>query len=157
MCKALCQVLGMDLIPTLKHFIVSRRILCHMLQKGSVGYLAQLHAKLLQSSSTLCDLDCSPPGSSVWDSPGKNTGVGCHFLLQGIFQTQGSNPDLLRLSCIGRWVLYHQLHLGSLSVILPTSNSFSSLLSPYTHTHTHTHTPTHSLSPQSVKRADVTT
>ena len=32
-----------------------------------------------------------------WDSPGKNTGVGCHFLLQGIFLTQGSNPSLLHL------------------------------------------------------------
>ena len=30
-----------------------------------------------------------------WDSPCKNTGVGCHFLLQGIFPTQGSNPHLL--------------------------------------------------------------
>ena len=41
-----------------------------------------------------CELvDCSPPGSS--DFPGKNTGVGCHFLLQGIFSTQGSNPYLL--------------------------------------------------------------
>ena len=30
-----------------------------------------------------------------WDSPGKSTGVGCHFLLQGIFLTQGSNPGLL--------------------------------------------------------------
>ena len=29
-----------------------------------------------------------------WDSPGKNTGVGCHFLLQGIFLTQESNPGL---------------------------------------------------------------
>ena len=29
-----------------------------------------------------------------WDSPGKNTGVGCHFLLQGIFLTQGSNLGL---------------------------------------------------------------
>ena len=29
------------------------------------------------------------------DSPGKSTGVGCHFLLQRIFPTQGSNPDLL--------------------------------------------------------------
>ena len=29
-----------------------------------------------------------------WDSPGKNTGVGCHFLLRGIFPTQGSNPSL---------------------------------------------------------------
>ena len=30
-----------------------------------------------------------------WDFPGKNTGVGCHFLLQGIFPNQGSNPGLL--------------------------------------------------------------
>ena len=30
-----------------------------------------------------------------WRFPGKTTGVGCHFLLQGIFQTQGSNPCLL--------------------------------------------------------------
>ena len=30
-----------------------------------------------------------------WDFPGKNTGVGCHFLLQGIFSTQGLNPPLL--------------------------------------------------------------
>ena len=32
-----------------------------------------------------------------WDSPGKNTGVGCHFLLQGILPTQVSNPRLSRL------------------------------------------------------------
>ena len=32
-----------------------------------------------------------------WGSPGKNTGVGCHGLLQGIFPTQGSNPHLLNL------------------------------------------------------------
>ena len=38
-------------------------------------------------------MDCSPPSS--WDFPGKNTGVGCHALLQGIFPTQGSNPRLL--------------------------------------------------------------
>ena len=31
-----------------------------------------------------------------WDSPGENTGVGCHFLLQGIFLTQGWSPHLLR-------------------------------------------------------------
>ena len=40
-------------------------------------------AKSLQSCPTLCDpIDSSPPGSAVPDSPGKNTGVGCHFLLQ---------------------------------------------------------------------------
>ena len=45
---------------------------------------------------TLCDpMHCSLPGSSVHGIfPGKNTGVGCHFLLQGIFQTQESNPGL---------------------------------------------------------------
>ena len=45
-----------------------------------------------QSHPTLCDpMDCSPSGSSVHgDSPGKKTGVGCHALLQGIFQTQVS-------------------------------------------------------------------
>ena len=37
-------------------------------------------------------MDCNLPGSSVHDdSPGKNTGVGCHALLQGIFPTQGLN------------------------------------------------------------------
>ena len=42
-----------------------------------------------QSCPTLCDpMDCSPPGSFVHgDSPGKNTGVGCHYLLQGVFLT----------------------------------------------------------------------
>ena len=40
-------------------------------------------AKSRQSCPTLWDLiDGSPPGSRPWDSPGKNTGVGCHFLLQ---------------------------------------------------------------------------
>ena len=61
-----------------------------------------------QSCPTLCDLtDCTRPGSSVHgDSPGKNTGVGSHSLLQGIFPTQGLNPGLLRC----RQTLYHLSH-----------------------------------------------
>ena len=61
---------------------------------------------VIQSCPTLRDpMDCSLPGSSVHgDSPGKNTGVGCHFLLQEIFPTQGSNPCLLHL----QEILYHQ-------------------------------------------------
>ena len=49
-----------------------------------------------QSCVTLCDpMDCSLPGSSVQGIlQAKNTGVGCHFLLQGIFSTQGLNPHL---------------------------------------------------------------
>ena len=64
-----------------------------------------------QSCLTLCDtMDYSPPGSSVHgDSPGKNTGVGCHAFLQGIFPTQRSNTGLPHC----RWILYHLSHKGS--------------------------------------------
>ena len=50
-----------------------------------------------QSCPTLCDpIGCSPPGSSVHGNClGKNTGEGCHALLQEIFPTQGSSPGLL--------------------------------------------------------------
>ena len=47
-------------------------------------------------------------GQSPWDFQGKSTGVGCHFLLQGIFPTQGSNPGLLRC----RQTLYRLSHQG---------------------------------------------
>ena len=47
-----------------------------------------------------------------WDSPGKNTGVGCHFLLQGIFPTQGLNPGLLQC----RKILYHLNYQESIQV-----------------------------------------
>ena len=40
-------------------------------------------------------MDYSPPGSSQEYFPGKNTGTGCHFLLQGIFPTPALNPRLL--------------------------------------------------------------
>ena len=61
-----------------------------------------LHAKSLQSCPTLrSPVDLSSPGFSVHgDSPGKNTGVGCHALLQGIFPIQGLNPSL---SCLLPW------------------------------------------------------
>jgi len=53
---------------------------------------SSIASEFAQSRPTLCDsMDCSPPGSSVHDFPGKNIGVGCHFFLQGIFLTQGSN------------------------------------------------------------------
>ena len=59
-------------------------------------------AKSLQLCPTLfASVNSSPPGSSVHaDSPGENTGVSCHALLQGIFPTQGSNLCLC-VPCIG--------------------------------------------------------
>ena len=67
-----------------------------MLLRSRMCLVAQLYL-------TLCHpIACSPSGSSVHgDSPGKNTAVGCHALLKGIFQTQGSNPDLPHY----RWLL----------------------------------------------------
>ena len=46
---------------------------------------------------------------SPWNSPGQNTGVGCHSLLQGIFPTQGLNPGLPHC----RQILYQLSHQGS--------------------------------------------
>ena len=57
-----------------------------------------------------------------WDSPGKNTGVGCHAFLQGIFSTQESNL-CSHVSGIGRWIFYLQQHQGS-----PMNSSILQLL-----------------------------
>ena len=57
-----------------------------------------VHAKSIQLCLTWFDpMDYSPPGSPVHGIPGKNAGVDCHALLQGIFQTQGLKLHLLRL------------------------------------------------------------
>ena len=76
-------------------------------------------------------MDCSPPGSSVHGaSPGKNTGVGCHALLQGIFPTQGSNPGLPHC----RWILYCLSHHGNpFSSMHPQTSKLGCILEPAIH------------------------
>ena len=76
-------------------------------------------------SDSLHTMDCSLPGSFVYgDSPGKNTGVACHALLQGLFPTQGSNSGLLHC----RQILYQLSYQGSPSVSIDTPKyPFSSL------------------------------
>ena len=61
----------------------------------------------------LCDSkDCSPPGSLCpWDFPDKNTGVGYHFLLQGTFPTQESNPRLLHWQADSLPLSHQEAHL----------------------------------------------
>ena len=80
------------LAPLLKHDIsgVSIEYMGNSMKTLYHGLCVCLVAQLCL---TLCDsMDCSPPGLLCpWDSPGKNTGVRCCFLLQGIFPTQGSN------------------------------------------------------------------
>ena len=108
-----------------------------------------LKVKVAQSCPTLHDpMHCSLPGSSIhgicqarvlewdaiafsdglyspWISPGQNTGVGSFSLLQGIFPTQESNPDLPHC----RRILYQLSHKGSPRtlewVAYPFSRGFS--------------------------------
>ena len=90
-------------------------LLQHHSSKALVMANLVLEAKnvclVTQSCPTVCDpLGCSPLGSSFHgDSLGKNTGVDCHALLQGIFPTQGWNPGLPHC----RLILYRLRHQGS--------------------------------------------
>ena len=80
------------------------RIQTYSYQRGNEDKLGLIDTHLCVCV-TLCDpMDCSPSGNS----PGKNTGEDCHFLLQGTYPTQGSNPcllhqqeDSLPLHCLG--------------------------------------------------------
>ena len=71
----------------------------------------KVKVKVAQTYLTLCDpRDCSPQGSSVHgDSPGKDSTVGFHGLLQEIFPNQGLNPDLPHC----RQILYQVSHQGN--------------------------------------------
>ena len=81
-------------------------LLFNMLSRFIITFLPNGHmlccAKSLQPCMTFFNtMDCSPPVSSVHGDPsGKNTGVGCHTLLQGIFLIQGSSLQIYD-SCIG--------------------------------------------------------
>ena len=79
----------------------------------SVYFIAQSRPTLWQPHGLLCP----------WDSPGKNTAVGCHLLLQGIFPDPGTEPGSLSSNC--GWVLYRVGHPGSpcsaCTMLLPRS------------------------------------
>ena len=94
--------------PGARHCLDPRK---HVLFSSvQLSWVNEVKMIVTQSCLTLCGpMDCSPPGSSVHgDSPSKNTGVGCHSLLQGTFSTQGSNPGLLHC----RRVLHRLSYLG---------------------------------------------
>ena len=78
-------------------------------------FLFHLHCESESGVAQSCPTLCDPMDSSLqqalcpWDFLGKSTEVGCHFLLQGIFPTQASNPGLPHC----RQMLYHLSHQGS--------------------------------------------
>ena len=97
-CKFRCLYLRTEITPypSLPHFPMYK--LC-----GFFFFLIHLFLSFLHLDMETF-LDClllsvtvivSEFTRSPWDFPGKNTGVACHFLLQGIFPTQESNPHLL--------------------------------------------------------------
>ena len=95
-----------------------------LFQSGSVSRSVvsdSLQPYRLQPTKPLCP----------WNSSGKNTEVGCHALLQGIFPTHGSNPNLLHC----RQILYR----GAFSFKISPINIIFLFLS-VSHTHAHTHT-----------------
>ena len=94
---------------------------------GNTGCLVSLHlehsARFLSREGKECVLSCPALCNSTdparllspWDSPGNNTGVGCHFLLKRIWTIQGSNPHLLcLLHC--RRILYHLSHPSNIKL-----------------------------------------
>ena len=91
-------------------------------------------AKSIQSCSTLRDpKDFNPPGSSPWDSPGLH-GILQARALEWVAMPSSRGSSRLRggthisyVSCIGRWVRYHEHHLGS-SVPLPAEEKTPQLL-----------------------------
>ena len=89
----------------------------------SIVYDFLCYAQSLSCVQLFCDpVTYSLPGSTVHgDSAGKNTGVGCHALLQGIFPTQGSNPGLLHC----RQTVYHLNHQGSPRILQWVAYPFS--------------------------------
>ena len=92
----------------------------HLHTPGSFKYQAREMWLQLVNESVSCSVvsdSLQPHGATgeltrllcPWDSPGKNSAVGNHSQLQGIFLTQGSNPGLLHC----RHILYHLSYQGS--------------------------------------------
>ena len=109
----------MVILQNKKHFLLyflkSEMI---VLLSQTLNEIAITHQVAYHSSSVSCSVvsnSLRPHGLQPtwllcpWNSPGENTGVGCHFLLWAIFRTQGSNLGLLHF----RQILYHLSHQGS--------------------------------------------
>ena len=105
-----------SIFPSIRVFICS-----HQVAKGWELQLQHQSFQWMQKGKSPVVSDSLWPHRlySPWNSPGQNTGVSSHFLLQGIFPTQGSNPGLLHW----RQILYQMSHQGS------PSNEYSVLIS----------------------------
>ena len=108
----LCKINPFTLFPLTESFLLLLpEQSSHSSFLSSCGILTRHRSIKVEPSLCVCSdfllsLDCSPPGIYPWDSPSKNTRVGCHF------PTQRSNPSLL---CLLHWQAdsLPLCHLGS--------------------------------------------
>ena len=112
---------GISIKENYQALLHSRAVACHKIPKETDHKLQCLVAQLCP---TLCNpRDCSPRGSSVHGgSPGRNTGVGFHVLLQGIFPTQELDPGLPHC----KRILYYVSHQGTVGLPPALKHLFSS-------------------------------
>ena len=115
--KYLCFQQLLDLKTVKKHLL--KIVNTSKIEKNYYYYFANIrfnnhtccmYVLVMHSCPSLCDpTDCSSSDFSVYGFYGKNTGVGSHSLLQGIFPTLGLNPSLLHY----RQILHRLSHQGS--------------------------------------------
>ena len=89
------------------YYVILNNIIKYLLKFLQI--LMKVEVLVVQSCPTLCSPMEPTRLFCPWNSPGKNTGVGCRFLLQKIFLTQGSKPALLHC----KQFLYHLSHQGN--------------------------------------------
>ena len=112
----------------LSHFCFLLLIICNLPWLWHLSPTGLLLCEVSESLSVMSD-SLQPHGLEPaqllcpWDSPGKNTGVGYHSLLQRIFLTQGPNPGLQHHKC----TLYHLSHQGLLLYWKPNSEQMISI------------------------------
>ena len=92
-----------SLVPGAKIF---PRSACCMNEDKVFAWKSESISDSIMSDSFAIPWTVSCQAPCPWSSPGKDTGVGCHFLLQGIFLIQGLNPGLLHCRKILYWLSY---------------------------------------------------
>ena len=115
---ALCDAVDCSLPGSSVHRVLQARILEWFAASFSTSDMVGCVCSVTHLCPTLCSpMDCTPPASSVHGIVGKNIGMGCHFLLQGIFPTQAWNPRLL---CPLHWQAYSlpPVPLGNPNIVI---------------------------------------
>ena len=103
--KGLVELLLLQVSAEVNDWTLTRCERSHKRMNVDLRKIRSVSCSVVSNSLRLCEL-WSARLLCPWSSPGKNTGVGCHVLLQGIFPTHGLNLDLLHW----RQIVYHLSH-----------------------------------------------